>query len=272
MRGGAVSKRPKPSGRRQVSGTFRTHERRESDPNAEPQRLVLYLPIAALDLAEQQASLARVETVQRYCESLLLQALTTTHSQCPGSEPGERPELRSGKPRTVTDDPDYLAEWTATVLADFDAPQTRTGPVPTDPSSASFSIAPEPSEMIIERSAVEVVLRHAGLRGSDPDAFLISLRRDGRLDPGVGPELIQALVQLEAESRDAIVLDRLLCFALHKLAFEGQILVTEGTRNAEMEVSVVDLLRLVQECVDRILSGQNIRYFSSHDRNASING
>ncbi|WP_161602361.1 hypothetical protein [Tautonia marina] len=255
-----------------MSGTFRTHERRESDPNAEPQRLVLYLPIDALDLAERQASQARVETVQRYCESLLLQALGTTNGQCPDSKQSSSLEVRPGKSRTVTDDPDYLAEWIATILADFDAPQVLTDPGLTDPSLARPSIAPEPSEIIVERPAVEVVLRHAGLRGSDPDAFLISLRHDGRLAPGVGPELIQALVELEAEFRNAIVLDRLLCFALHKLAFEGQILVTEGTRNAEMEVSVVELLRLVQEGVDRILSGQNIRYFSSHDRDASIYG
>lgn len=255
-----------------MSGTFRTHERRESDPTTEPQRLVLYLPIAALDLAERQASQARVESVQRYCESLLLQALGTTIGQCADSSRSNSPEVRPGKSRTVADDPDYLTEWIATVLEDFDTPQVLNGPSPSHSSLESPFIAPEPSERIVERPAVEVVLRHAGLRGSDPNAFLISLRHDGRLAPGVGPELIQALVELEAESRNEIVLDRLLCFALHKLAFEGQILVTEGTRNAEMEVSVVELLRLVQECVDRILSGQNIRYFSSHDRNASING
>jgi hypothetical protein len=230
------------------------------------------LPVAALDLAEQLAYQARVETVQRYCETLLLQALTAAdahdHDTNRVIDLGARPEDL----RTVADDPDYLAEWTATVLDQLAPPQLPEGVSPTRASLPDPPVALEQPETMVERPAVEVILRHAGLRGNDPDAFLTALRSDGKLHPQVGPELIQALADLEAESRHAPVLDRLLCFALHKLAFEGQILVTEGTRNVAMEESIVDLLRLIQERVDRVLSGQDIRYFSSHDRNASSTG
>ncbi|MEW4567256.1 hypothetical protein AB1L88_05255 [Tautonia sp. JC769] len=267
-----MSKRSKPPGRRQVPGTFRTHERKGPDPTAEPQRIVLYLPVAALDLAEQQASRARVETIQLYCESLLTQAIAAAEERTVDSHRVIGRDGRTEGSRTVADDPDYLAEWTATVLDQIDVAASPGLPGPDRPAFNDPPVDSNESENVAGRTAADVILRHAGLRGSDPGAFLTSIRREGRLDPSVGPELLRALGELEAEQGNASVLDRSLCFALHKLAFEGEILVTEGARNASMEESVVDLLRLIQERVDRVLSGQDIRYFTSHDRNTSIEG
>ncbi|WP_169981235.1 hypothetical protein [Tautonia rosea] len=267
-----MSKRPRQPGRRHVPGTFRTHERKGPPPNAEAQRIVLYLPVDALDLAEQQACRAKVESVQRYCETLLIQALAGEQDQGHDSIRSIGREGRSWEPLTVADDPDYLAEWTAIFLDQRGAPQGNNescSPDPTLETTASCSDVPDAN---MEHPAIKVILRHAGLLGNDPNAFLTSLRCEGTLAPEVGVELIQALEELEADYRDVTELDRVLCFALHKLAFEGQILVTEGFRNHGIEDSIVDLLRLIQERVDRVLSGQNIRYFRSHDRNDSIDG
>ena len=65
---------------------------------------------------------------------------------------------------------------------------------------------------------------------------------------------------LEAEYRDARVLDRRIAFALHRLAFEAQVLHTDAWPGLFDEWTV-DTLRAVQEAVERILSGQDIRYF-----------
>ena len=194
-----------------MPGTFRTHERKGPDPDAEPQRIVLYMPVAAMDMAEQLAYRARVETVQRYCETLLMQALTAEERRSHDANGVIGLESRSDTARTVADDPDYLEEWTAAVLDQFDSPQLLQGPEPSRPVSTDPPGVPNTPELIVEPSAVEVVLRHAGLRGHDPDAFLAAIRRDGRLQAGVGSELIQALVDLEAASRDAGLGDRRLC-------------------------------------------------------------
>ena len=76
--------------------------------------------------------------------------------------------------------------------------------------------------------------------------------------------LLRPLADLEAEHRGADVLDRRLAYALHKLAFEGQVLASEPA-GPEADEATVELLRLVQEAVDRVLSGQDIRYFAAHD-------
>jgi hypothetical protein len=117
----------------------------------------------------------------------------------------------------------------------------------------------------VERPAAEVIFWHAGLLRDDASAFLPALRQGAPIGPGVGRELMQALVDLEAESRGASKIDRWLAYALHKLAFEGQILTSEAWAAAPVDEATVDLLRLVQEAVDRVLSGQDIRYYSPHD-------
>jgi hypothetical protein len=65
--------------------------------------------------------------------------------------------------------------------------------------------------------------------------------------------------------RDATSLDRTFAFALHRLAFEGQVLLTDAHSDAAADPATVDALRRVQEAVDRVLSGEDIRYYPSPD-------
>lgn len=113
-------------------------------------------------------------------------------------------------------------------------------------------------------AAAQVVLRHAGQAGDDPYTFLPALRRGETVAPGEVAELAQALQQLEREFQGARAMDRRLTFALHRLAFESQILHTDAWPGS-FDVWTVDMLRAVQEAVERILSGQDIRYYPDLD-------
>jgi hypothetical protein len=72
---------------------------------------------------------------------------------------------------------------------------------------------------------------------------------------------LQALIDLEALHREATSVDRQLAYALHRLAFEGQLLLTDAWHGSQADPGTVDLLRMVQEGVDRVLSGEDIRYY-----------
>jgi hypothetical protein len=75
-------------------------------------------------------------------------------------------------------------------------------------------------------------------------------------------ELLQALRDLEVEHRSATTIDRRLAYALHRLAFEGQVQLTDAWSTEPVDEPTVDVLRIVQESVDRVLSGEDIRYFA----------
>jgi hypothetical protein len=106
------------------------------------------------------------------------------------------------------------------------------------------------------------VLRHAGLVAGDPSAFLPTLRRGESLEAGAVQELLGALRELEVLYRGARSLDRRVAYALHRLAFEGQVLLTDTWPGAPVDEATIDVLRIVQEAVDRVLSGEDIRYFA----------
>ena len=76
----------------------------------------------------------------------------------------------------------------------------------------------------------------------------------------MGGELLQALNALEVEYRNARAIDRRVAYALHRLAFEGQVLHTDAWAGA-WPAETVRILRVVQEAVDRVLSGEDIRYY-----------
>src|SRR6185312_1811250 len=108
--------------------------------------------------------------------------------------------------------------------------------------------------------AAAVILRHAGQGGNAPYGFLPCLRRGESVPPAEVAELAEALAGLEREHRDDRSMDRGLTFALHRLAFESQILTTDAWPGA-FDVWTVDMVRAVQEAVERILSGADIRYY-----------
>ena len=90
-------------------------------------------------------------------------------------------------------------------------------------------------------------------------AFLPCLRRGDAVPTLRSAELIRALDQLEMEHRGAEVLDRRMAHALHRLALESQVLLTDAWPGV-FDARMIAAIRTVQEAVERILSGQDIRY------------
>jgi hypothetical protein len=108
-------------------------------------------------------------------------------------------------------------------------------------------------------SAMEILSRHVGWI-EDHSGFLPCLRR------GIAPpvdrisELTATLRQIEAELRSAPLIERRLAYALHRLSLESQVLLTEAWPGVFND-HVVAGIRLVQEAVERILSGEDVRYY-----------
>jgi hypothetical protein len=118
-----------------------------------------------------------------------------------------------------------------------------------------------------DRTSLEVLWRHVGL-GDDTWAFLPCLRRGVPIPAAKAAELVRALSQLELEHRGAEVLDRRLAHALHRLALESQVLLTDAWPGV-FDDRTITTIRSVQEAVERILSGQDIRYYPSASQPAS---
>jgi hypothetical protein len=237
-----------------MPGLSRIHETKIPSPTAELQRLTLYLPGGVLDEAEAQAMRAGAPSVQAYCEALLRDAIEGQHSRTQA----EQAEARSNPLEAldeIASDPDYLAEWTASAVLRPARDGALEPPREVPP-------APAPAPEATMSRAHDVVLRHATLVGDDPNALLATLRRGEPIAPDAAQELLQALIDLEREHRDRVHLDRRLAYALHRLAFEGQILLTEAWPGLPVDPGTVDVLRIVQEAVDRVLSGEDIRYYA----------
>ena len=113
----------------------------------------------------------------------------------------------------------------------------------------------------MDATAVETIVAHVRPGDPDPEAFLPALRRGQAVKPDRASELMDALRRLEAEQEGATVLDRQLSYALHRLAMESQVMLTEAWPGV-FDRPMVATIRAVQEMVERILSGQDIRYLS----------
>jgi hypothetical protein len=159
------------------------------------------------------------------------------------------------------------------VLADDGTPETdpdedteaRSNPaesdIPTphihqvDPRSQTKSVV-----ILSEYSPEEVILRHAST-DADEWAFLPCLRRGVPVPVNRASELIRALHELEQHRRGDQVLERPLTHALHRLALESQVLLTDAWPG-RFDSRMITAIRDVQESVERILSGKDIRYNS----------
>jgi hypothetical protein len=113
-------------------------------------------------------------------------------------------------------------------------------------------------------SPVDVVIRHASA-DLDEWAFLPCLRRGVPVPPARASELIRALHELEQHRRDEPVLERPLVHALYRLALESQVLLTDAWPG-RFDSRMITAIRNVQESVERILSGKDIRYDSLSPR------
>ena len=251
--------RPQYSRYRRLPGIYRFHERKPADPNEEPQRLTVYLTGTLLDLADAQARKSGHATVQAYCEDVLRRTIEAEHDR----ERVEDVEARRGPLeglKAIAEDPEYLAELSASQTRSAREKDKEKDGIPGPRASEWELLPPEPAPPRPSEAA-DVILRHAAMGVDDPGAFLPALRRGESIGAEIAQELLQALADLEVEFRDAPRLDRRLAYALHRLAFEGQVLLTDAWAGAA-EPSTVDVLRVVQEAVDRVLSGEDIRYFS----------
>jgi hypothetical protein len=272
---------------------FRTGEHRPIGTGDELDRIILYLPSRVLDLAEALAEKAGIPALQEYCERLLTQAIEAeqVRQKVSGFE-ARRGPLEGLK--EIAEDAEYLAEWRSRaeskpvalprapgdvitvdmVLADGD--EAEMPPEPDDsgvwfvdpdesgatgpPPEAGAPAAPPTGVRVSgDRAALEVLFRHVA-RDEDELGFLPCLRR-GIGVPGVkSAELLHALTRLELEHRGAEVLDRRMAHALHRLALESQVLLTDAWPGA-FDQRMIGTIRAVQEAVERILSGQDIRYY-----------
>ncbi len=143
----------------------------------------------------------------------------------------------------VADDLEYLVEWQASREAPARTPHPIT------------------SMTMIEPTPEVAVRRHAGLEGDDDGTTLLPALRRGRwIGAESASQLLDALALLEEMLSDRPTIARTLAYALHRLAFEGQILASEPWAAAALDGEAVNLLRRIQESVDRVLSGEDIRY------------
>ena len=124
-----------------------------------------------------------------------------------------------------------------------------------------------PIRVLIDRSALEALWRHVGM-GDDDAGFLPCLRRGIPVPANKVSELIHALNRLEQEHRGASMLDRRMSHALHRLALESQVLLTDAWPGV-FDDRMITAIRSVQEAVERILSGQDIRYYSNPSHSPS---
>jgi hypothetical protein len=255
-----VAKRPRFSRYRRLPPVFRSIERPLSDPADDEQRLSLYVTGRVLDRAERQAQRAGAANVQEYCAALLQKAVEAEHVREQVAEVEARRGPFEGL-QAVSDDPEFLAELTAA-----SSPRDGLEEGPDFPRASAPSPPPslgrEPDPAASASLAAQVILRHAGQAGDAPYGFLPCLRRGESVPPAELAELAQALREIEAQHQGARSLDRRLAFALHRLAFESQILHTDAWPGA-FDAWTVETLRAVQEAVERILSGLDIRYSST---------
>jgi hypothetical protein len=255
----------------------------------------LYLSWRQLDTAEALAAQAGGMTIQEYCTGLLQKAIEAERIRAQVEDLEAQRGVLEGL-HAIADDPEYLAEWSAEVQAQArerveqirletpagSSPGTGSdvaadrSSLPGDRSTDSPGSESEPAA--IEHTfaevdvparrlspAAEVVLRHALQAGEEGPSFLARLRRGEAAAVSEVAELARALHELENESRDATMMDRRLVYALHRLAFEAQVLHTDAWPGVFDEWTV-DTVRAAQEAVDRILSGQDIRYYSPPSR------
>lgn len=110
-----------------------------------------------------------------------------------------------------------------------------------------------------DRSAFEVLARHVGM-DEDEWGFLPCLRRGEPVPETKVTELEGALARLEEALRGSENVNRRIAHGLHRLALESQVLLTDAWPGV-FDERVIQAIRTVQESVERILSGQDIRYY-----------
>ena len=216
---------------------FRSGEHKLPDPNQEEQRLTLYLSGTLLDLAEAQATRAGVETIQEYCAALLQgdrgRAVPRSgrrdrgEARADGGAPRDR--RRPGIPRRVEfpgrpqtcrrrlrrrpfpcHGPSAVARGERCPVFRSRSPSWRSPRRGAEPARRAWSCATPGSRATIRWPS--------------------SRACGGASRPGWprSPSWPRHFNQLESEHRGADMIDRRLAYALHRLAFESQVLHTDA--------------------------------------------
>jgi hypothetical protein len=239
------------------------------EPTEGLQALVVSLPGELWERARLQAEAGGFGTLEAYAAALLCAAIQS-HGEAVRIEPD--PEILEPEAEPIEGEDDEPPP-TAITRVDWGGIAAGIDPDPelADPGGEGEDANPEEGEEIAmdranlapARPAPEelmaMVLRHAAPGVYDPSSFLAALRRGEPPEPAAARELLDALGALERFHEGESLIDRRLAFALHRLAFEGQVLLTDAWERP-VDAPTVALLRAVQEAVDRILSGEDIRY------------
>ena len=151
-----------------------------------------------------------------------------------------------------------------TVASERRPPQIRIEMV--DRSVPTAALEPTVLQMG-NQSALEILGRHVGWV-SDDWGFLPCLRRGEAVPAHRVAELTRALAELEDELRDAELLERRTAHALHRLALESQVLLTDAWPGV-FDENAIAAIRTIQEAVERILSGADIRYYPAPPESGS---
>ena len=236
--------------------SFRLGESKRPDVGDEPQRLTLFVSGHTLDLAEELSMRAGSGSVQAYCEELLVEAIEAEQSR----HQTQATEARHGRLegyRAIADDPEYLAELSASV-----AHREDQAPLAIEEAQGiTFATEAPPMALPVPKTseAIETIVRHAGLDRDDGNGFLASLRRGESPGEESFEELAAALVDLDREIQGRSTIDRRLAYALHRLAIESQVLHTDAWPGA-FDAWTLDAIRAVQAAVERLLSGETNSY------------
>ena len=142
-----------------------------------------------------------------------------------------------------------------------DEGQDQSRSIVVEPVAGGVPIASRGSTVVkmTDSATVDVVARHAG-SGEDQSGFLPCLRRGEQVPAVKTAELIYALNQLEGELKGADTIERRTAHNLYRLALESQVLLTDAWPGV-FDERVITAIRTVQEAVERILSGQDVRYY-----------
>ena len=240
--------RPRFSRFRRLPGLYRFGDVKPPDPAEEPMLLALYLPAGLLDRAEALALRAGAESMHDFCADLLRQSIRAEELR--GKAEAEEARLATLESlEEMANDPEYVA-----AVADLANGKAAL--------SSRASLQEDIPLLSASDSRRLAVLAHAGLgRRDDPRGLLATLRRGEPVTEPLVDGLLAALLGLEDALREAPSLDRELAYALHRLAFEAQVLLGDEATAGAYDAGTVHRVVRVQEAVDRVLSGEDIRYY-----------
>ena len=169
--------------------------------------------------------------------------------------------LADGDEDAMPTDPDEGGVWFVDPPEPGEAGSSPEGEPPAAPPSGAVSLPgpSRPSVRVFADADAMGVLGPARRPRPGRDGVPPLPPRGVPVPPVKSAELRHALTRLELQHRGAEVLDRQMAHALHRLALESQVLLTDAWPGV-FDERMIATIRAVQEAVERILSGQDIRY------------